>query len=289
MKVQDGFSAAIRLLPRPLRDRAEALPVSARQRAEELRLRTGSPAALRLPEAEIPIGRDAVTPDVLSAVLETATRASYHAVTEQLRRGFINAPGGVRVGVCGTAVLDGSLRGLREISSLCIRIPRQIPGAGGEIIPLVKDDSVLILSPPGGGKTTFLRELVRSVSDSGVRVSLADERGELAGMCGGVPQFDVGRCTDVLTGAPKAEAAMLLLRAMGPEVVAMDEISAPEDAAAIETLAGCGVRIFATAHAAGTEEFFGRPIYERLAGLGCFHKLVCICGGVQRKYEVKTL
>lgn len=287
--MKDGFSAAVRLLPQPLRCRAEALPEPVKRQAEEIRLRTGSPASLRLAKEELSFGNDNVTPDLLAAVLETATRASYHAVTEQLRRGFINAQSGVRVGVCGTAVLDGGVRSLREISSLCIRIPRQIPGAGAEVIPLVKDNSVLIVSPPGGGKTTFLRELVRRVSDSGVRVSLADERGELAGMCGGVAQFDVGRCTDILTGAPKAEAAVLLLRAMGPEVVAMDEISAAEDAAAIETLAGCGVRIFATAHAAGPEDLLRRPVYARLAELGVFRKIVWIRGGTPRRYEVKSL
>ena len=285
----DGFFSAAELLPRYLREKAEAQPLSVRQRTEEFRLRTGRPAALRLPEGELHLDGTAVTPELLAEVLEQATRASYHAVTGQLRRGFINAPGGVRVGVCGTAVLDGGVRSMREISSLCIRIPRQIPGAGREVIPLVKNDSVLILSPPGGGKTTFLRELVRTVSDGGVRVCLADERGELAGMYGGTAQFDVGRCTDVMTGAPKAEAAMLLLRAMGPEVVAMDEISAPEDAAAVEMLQGCGVRIFATAHADGRQTAERRPVYARLTESGAFQKLVRISGSAARRYEVETL
>lgn len=244
---------------------------------------------MRLPEGECVLSEEIITPDKLAEVMEAASCASLHAVRDELCRGYINAPGGVRVGVCGTAVTDGHIQSLRDISSVSIRIPRQIREAGREIIPLVENDSVLILSPPGGGKTTLLRELVRSVSDKGVRVSLADERGELAGMWNGVPQFELGRCTDVLSGAPKAEAAMLLLRAMAPEVLAMDEISAAEDAAAIETLLGCGVRIFATAHAATKEEFFRRPIYGRLAELGAFQKLICIRGVARRSYEVDTL
>ena len=285
----DGFSLAAALLPQELRDRAAALPLPLREQTEEIRLRTGFPASLRLRSGEHGFGCGPVTEKTLAAVVENASRASYHAVADQLRRGYLSAPGGVRVGVCGTAVTDGGIRALRELSSLCIRVPRQIRDAGKSVIPLLRDGSVLILSAPGGGKTTFLRELIRTVSDSGTAVCVADERGELAGMWNGAPQFDLGRCTDVLTGAPKAEAAMLLLRAMGPEVVAMDEISAPEDAAAIETLLGCGVRIFATAHASGAEEFRSRPIYARLAGLGAFQKLVVIRGGGAREYEVERL
>lgn len=286
----DSFEFAQRLLPPVLRRATAALPPGIRARAEELRLRMGQAAALRLPEGERSLGVP-VTAELLSAVLEAATCASLHAVEDELCRGFVSAPGGVRVGVCGTAVTGAGrgVRGLRDVSSLCIRIPRQITGAGGAVIPALRDSSVLILSPPGGGKTTFLRELVRTVSDAGVRVSLADERGELAGMYGGRPSFDLGRCTDVLTAAPKAEAAMALLRSMAPEVVAMDEISAPEDAAAIETLLGCGVRIFATAHAGSGEDLRRRPVYARLAAEGAFQKLVRISGSQPRRYTVEAL
>ena len=286
----DGFELAQRLLPPALRQATAALPPGVRGRAEELRLRMGRPASLRLPEGERSLDVQ-VTAGLLSAVLENATCASLHAVEDELCRGFVSAPGGVRVGVCGTAVTEPGrgVRTLRDVSSLCIRIPRQISGAGASVIPALRDSSVLILSPPGGGKTTFLRELVRTVSDAGVRVSLADERGELAGMYGGVPGFDLGRCTDVLTAAPKAEAAMALLRSMAPEVVAMDEISAPEDAAAIETLLGCGVRIFATAHAIAGEDLLRRPVYARLTERGAFQNLVRISGGQPRRYTVEAL
>ena len=286
----DGFDRASALLPAALRRAAGALP-SVRGRAEELRLRIGQAATARLPDGEVRLGEAPVGRETLDEILENASRASMHAVTEELRRGFLFAPGGVRVGICGTAVTDGRVRTLRDVSSLCIRIPRQVPGAGRTVIPrLLNGGSVLILSPPGGGKTTFLRELVRTVSDRGTQVSLADERGELAGMYCGAPQFDVGRCTDVLTAAPKAEATEMLLRAMGPEVVAMDEIAAPEDARAVERLLGCGVRVFATAHAAAPEEFVRlRPEFRRLLGKGAFCAAVCISGRGERNYEVISL
>ena len=285
------FRRAAALLPAPLRRAAEALPLRERAVCEELRLRAGQPCALRLPTGERELGGDAVTARTLADVLEKATGASLHAFAEELRRGFICAPGGIRVGVCGTAVCAaGALRTIRDVSSLCIRVARPVPGAGKEVLPLLEGKSVLVISPPGGGKTTFLRELVRTQSDAGVRVALADERGELAGTSGGVPGFDVGRCTDVLNDAPKAEAALLLLRAMAPEAVAMDEIGAGEDAAAIETLLGCGVRIFASAHAPDRAALMRRPLLRSIVESGAFDSLVCISGrGGARRYRVEAL
>ena len=285
----EGFEMAVQLLPESLCAAARAMPGYVKNSAEEFRLRTGTQPTLRLPEGERVFGSVRVTPETLRAVLERATNASMHAVADELRCGYISAPGGVRVGVCGTAVRENGMRALRDICSLCIRIPRQLRGIGRSAIERVKDDSVLIVSPPGGGKTTFLRELIRTVSDSGVRVCLADERGEIAGIYGGTAQFDIGRCTDVLTGVPKAQAATMLLRAMGPEVVAMDEIGTDEDADAVESLLGCGVRIFATAHASADGAPLARPVFRRLTETGAFGKIVRIGGAGVRSYVVETL
>ena len=286
------FEKAAGLLPPGLRRAALALPAAERAAGEEVRLRLGRAPTLRLPAGERPFADAPVTAETLSAVLEAATSASLHACAEQLRRGFVTAPGGVRVGVCGTAVCeDGTVRTLRGVSSLCLRVARPVPGAGRDILPLLAGKSVLICSPPGGGKTTFLRELVRTRSDAGVRVALADERGELAALgADGVPGFDVGRYTDVLSGAPKAEAALMLLRAMGPETVAMDELARDADAAAVLSLLGCGVRVFATAHGADRAALERRPALRGLLERRAFDCLVRIRGaGAGRTYEVDTL
>lgn len=288
----ERFAAAAALLPPELRRAALNQPRTRRAACEELRLRAGQAPALRLPEGEIPFAETALTGADLAAVLENATGASLHAYAEQLRRGFVCAPGGVRVGVCGTAVMDGGdVHTIRGVSSLCVRVARQKPGAGAAILPRLWGKSVLILSAPGGGKTTFLRELVRSQSDAGVRVALADERGELAGLTAeGAPGFDVGKCTDVLSGAPKAAAALLLLRAMGPEVVAMDELGDAYDAAAVTALMGSGVRVLATAHAADLNALRRRPVLRDLVERGAFDALVRIRGkGTDRVYEVEML
>lgn len=292
MDMPEGFLAAAALLPDRLRAAALALPETDRLRAEEIRLRSGREPAVLLPEGERVFcrGVKADTRD-MSAVLELATCSSVHAAEHELRRGFVSARGGVRVGVCGT-LADTERGAVRLPSSVCIRVPRQVRSAGAEAIAQLSrsDASVLALSPPGGGKTTFLRELVRAVSDAGTRVSLCDERAEVAAVWDGQPQFDVGRCTDVLTGAPKADAAMLLLRAMNPQVIALDEITEARDIEAIEAAANCGVRVYATAHAAGVDELRRRPLYRQLMELRAFDTAVVISGaGERRRYEVERL
>ena len=258
-KIQ-GFEQAVRVLPLRLRQEAMALPEEQRARVEELRLRWGRPMAAVLPEGERPLGGEPVTGQELEQLLELASRASFHTVADQLRRGYLTVEGGHRVGLCGTAVVrDGELRGLRRLSSAAVRVARQAVGAARPVSDrLLRREgtlySTLILAPPGAGKTTLLRDLIRAASDGeGMtphRVGVADERGEVAALWNGRPQLEVGARTDVLEGCPKALALMLLLRAMNPQVLAADEITAPEDVRALISAAaelGCIA-------AGGTEE-----------------------------------
>lgn len=288
----DGFGLAAGLLPMDMRKALMALEPRHRERAEEIRLRAGQEPTLLLPEGERVFrpGR-AVESGEMAFVLDRASASSLHAVQDELKRGFITASGGVRVGVCGRAVMGQGVEGIRDVSSLALRIPRQVKGAGGEIIDALLPDpgSVLILSPPGGGKTTFLRELIRRFSDSGLRVSVCDERGEIAAVQGGKPMFELGRSTDVLTGAEKAAGIMMLLRAMNPQVIAIDEISAAKDIAAVLSAANCGAEIFATAHADGVEALSRRSVYRPLLESGVFQRAVVISGKGRRKYEVVEL
>lgn len=273
--METAYLRACRLLPRHFREIAMALSQDKTKTAEEFRLRAGGDATVLLPDGEHSLlPGTAVTAGDLDSLLDIATGASAYASRQSMKNGFLTAAGGCRIGLCGTAVIKGgAIDGLRSLSSVCIRIPRQIDGCADSIYPRLKQlghPSTLIISPPGAGKTSLLRELVRLCSDGGLRVSLADERGEVAAAVDGIPQFDVGRRTDVLTGAGKAEAVMLMLRAMNPEIIALDEITAPEDVRAIESASNCGVRLLATAHGDGLSDLRERGIYRQLLDKGIF-------------------
>lgn len=289
------FLRAARLLPPGLRAELLALSESVTEGAEEIRLRTGRAPTLVSYGKELEIlPTHKVSASELQLVLEIATRASVHTYADSIRMGFVTAEGGCRVGICGTAVTDSDkIMTLRRLSSLCIRIPREKRGCADGVMKALKDGdfaSTLIISPPGGGKTTLLRELVRLLSDSGTRISLVDERGEVAGTFEGQPCFDVGMRTDVLTGAPKSDGIFLLLRAMAPQLIAFDEITSPNDIEAAETAANCGVSLLATAHAAGVMDLSERGLYRKLLDRRIFKKAIVIENiNGKRQYTVEEL
>lgn len=292
---QEEFLRAARLLPPGLRCELLTLQEVVRDGAEELRLRAGRAPSVVVRGDELPVLPEHIVSGAeLQMVLEIATRASVHNYADNIRAGFVTAAGGVRVGLCGSVASEaGQISALRRLSSVCIRIPREKRGCADGIFPALTDggfSSTLLLSPPGGGKTTLLRELVRRLSDSGARVALADERSEVAGTFEGVPGFDVGERTDVLTGAPKGEGVYLLLRSMAPQILAFDEITAPGDVEAASEAANCGVRLLATAHAADVGDLRERPLYRKLLDRRLFRRAVVIenDGGV-RRYRVEAL
>ncbi|MDD6605838.1 MAG: stage III sporulation protein AA [Oscillospiraceae bacterium] len=279
------YEAAAAILPNRLRKLALALPEEQKAAAEEFRLRAGRPMTVLLPEGELPLEAE-VDPAELETLCDLATEFSRYAAAETLREGFVPVRGGFRLGLCGTAVMKGGMNtNLKNLSSAAIRIARERKGVGTDLAPRLFRDGVfrstLILSPPGGGKTTLLRDLVRCVSEGvggtpALRVSLVDERGEVAVMYRGQPQMDVGSRTDVLDACPKALGIPIVLRAMNPQVIAVDEITARADLRAVVMAAGCGVGLLATIHAADTAELLQRPLYRDLLAEGVFQQAVCI-------------
>ena len=166
---ESGVEQAARVLPLRLRSGVMSLPEDRRSQIEELRLRVGLPMAAVLPEGERALAGPPVTQQELEQLLELASRASVHAVLDQLSRGYLTVQGGHRVGLCGTVALeDGAVRTIRKLSSAAVRVARQFPGAAEEVLPSLLEsgrlESALILAPPGLGKTTLLRDLVRAVS-----------------------------------------------------------------------------------------------------------------------------
>ena len=195
-----------------------------------------------------------VTLEDMQRTMQIITKNSWYACEDELGRIF-DFTWGHRVGISGRAVLEnGRLKTVKHISSLNFRIAKEILGAADEILPHValpregKLYSTLIVSPPGCGKTTLLRDLTRQVANLGFQVAVIDERSEIGSCYEGVPQLDVGMQTDVLDGYPKTIGISHAVRALGPEVVVTDEIGHPEDAFALAELARCGVKVFASCH-----------------------------------------
>lgn len=169
------------------------------------------------------------------------------------------------------------MTGMKELRSVCIRVARDFPGLAAGLPDRLGTGSALILGPPGAGKTTLLRDLIRQISD-GKReaVAVADQRGELFPTLYQGYQFQTGSRTDVLTGASKGEGMELLLRSMGPKWIAVDEITALADCAAMEQCGYCGVRFLATAHARNVEDLHRRPVYRQLLQTGMFQTAVVL-------------
>lgn len=216
--------------------------------AFEVRLRCGHPLQLIGPWG-IRKGSLPLTREHIHLALTALCGHSISHREEALTQGFVPLPGGHRLGVCGER--SGSL--LLAPTSLCIRIARPILHAAEDIFPQVKGKNVLILGPPGSGKTTMLRDLVRRTADE-IQVSLVDTRGEIAACFQGAPQMDVGAFCDVMTGGRKEEMMMLMLRSMCPRMIATDELGMQEETMAVMEISRCGVGILATAHAKDMED-----------------------------------
>lgn len=251
------------ILPRRLRQDVDRL---GRYRLQELRLRQGSP-----PELVLSCGsqwlEEKTTGEDISFCIQSASRYSPWA-SESIQRGYLTAPGGHRVGLCGLAVYRGGrMTGIREITSVCIRVARDYPGIAASA---PSSGSVLIIGAPGWGKTTLLRDLIRKRSETR-KVAVVDERGELFPL-----GFDTGKSTDILRGCRKREGLDQLLRTMGPGCIALDEITAEEDCSGILQAAGCGVELLATAHADSMDAFLSRPVYGPLIQRNIFQWMLLL-------------
>ena len=219
----------------------------------------------------------------IAETMERISRYSLYALEEELRMGYVTLPGGHRVGVVGKAVAEGGvIKTIRPICGLNIRISRPVKGAADPVLPLIMDcqklpHNTMIISPPGCGKTTLLRDIIRQLSDKKhLTIGVADERSEIGGSYRGVAQNDVGLRTDLLDGCPKAEGMLLLLRSMAPQVIAVDELGGKEDIGAVENISNAGVRLLCTVHGYNIENIRQKPNLRTLLDMGVFKRYVVL-------------
>ena len=253
------------ILPQRIRP---LLPAEEIGNLAEIRMRIGQPTMLTYLQRQASVGKPITTED-LSFVVNTACRYSpWNA--RSIHQGYLTAPEGHRIGLCGEAAGDG----MRTVTSLCIRVAKDLHGISGRI-PV--QDSILILGAPGSGKTTLLRDYIRRISGSPMgSVCVVDERGEIFPFSGGKMCFDPGNGTDVMTGRSKAEGIDCVIRAMGPKWIAVDEITRPADCDALVQALWCGVKVVATAHAASVRDLFSRPVYRPIVDSGVFSTAVVL-------------
>ena len=263
-----AWTELLRVLPEWMRKDVDRLGSGSLQ---ELRLRLGKPPELVCRDKREEL-RPIVSIDDLNFCVNTASRYSPWAA-ESVRYGYLTAAGGHRIGLCGQAVVQqGNIQGIRDLTSLCIRVARDFPGISGTLARY--DGSILIIGSPCSGKTTLLRDLIRQISNrqSG-SIAVVDERGELFPKNAG---FDTGKSTDIMSGCSKSVGIDMVLRCMGPSIIAVDEITATADAEALLRASRCGVDLLATAHASGLSDLRSRPVYQKLCEFGLFQWVVML-------------
>ncbi len=280
----------LRVLPGRIRALLEKEQLEYRY-LQEVRLRTGKPLLCIYDGKERMIGnqRDGpyiVTKEDVKEMLQYVSNYSLYAYEQEMKQGFITIEGGHRVGMTGQAIIEeGRVKNLRYISSLNLRMSHEIKGCADQIFSYIISGNrvchTLIVSPPRCGKTTLLRDMIRQISDGnrwigGMTVGVVDERSEIGGCYMGIAQNQLGARTDILDCCPKVEGMMMMIRSMGPQVIAVDEIGTAEDIHAVEYAMHCGCRMIATVHADSMEELRKRPLFDRMIEQKRFERYILL-------------
>lgn len=263
---------------------------------EEVRIRVNNPISILWKGQEYfltPKGKTThnikearlITSREIEAILNHICKCSVYAFEDEVKEGYITVRGGHRVGLAGEVVVDekGHIVTIKYVTFMNIRISHEILGAADGVMDFVFQNgqlkNSLIVSPPGCGKTTLLRDMIRQLSKGNYKrrpykMGVVDERNEIGGGYRGMPQNDLGPRTDVLSCLSKKQAMLMLIRSMSPEVLVLDEIGEKEDIEALQYAIKCGVTILATIHAGNKEELLKKPYMTELLNVGGFERLI---------------
>lgn len=256
---------------------------------EEIRIRVNRNIILKIRQKEIIINYSVNTNEILE-ILQKICDNSIYTYQNQICNGFITIKGGHRVGITGNVVFkDGQVLNISHIYSLNFRIAREIIGCSNKLLKYIlkiNENTIyntIILSPPGRGKTTLLRDCIRNLSNGikeydfkGVNIGVVDERGEIAAMYKGIPQNDVGQRTDILDNISKDIGMKMLIRSMNPNIIVADEIGTKEDIEAINYAICSGVKGLFTAHGDSLQDITLNPILSKLYNLKIIERIVLI-------------
>lgn len=250
---------------------------------EEIRIRIGQPIELRYAKKSVWMAQ-AVTAADLDEMLTFISQYSIYAYEEEIRQGYLTIEGGNRIGFAGQVrLMEGQVSRMTNIRFLNIRIAGEQKGCARDLLPWLYEEgellNTLLLSNPGVGKTTCLRDCIRLISNGderhpGKKICVIDERSEIAACHLGIPCNDLGKRTDVLDGCPKQAGMRMALRSMSPEVIAVDELGGSEDAASIEEMILCGCRILGTMHGDQMEHIVQQSGMERIYRNRLFRRYV---------------
>lgn len=259
--------------------------------AEEIRIRLGQAILIRYGDKEF-LTKQIANEKIILNLLENFTENSIYAMQSEINLGFITIKGGHRVGISGTCIFEnGKIKNIRYISSLNIRVAHEIKGCGAHLVRELylnnNFENTLILSSPGCGKTTLLRDMIRELSMNGNNISVIDERAEIAATYKGIPQNDLGPRTDVMNNCRKDTGIRMMIRSMAPNIIATDEIGDTRDVEAIYDANFAGIKLLLTAHGDSIND-----IPQRLSKGKLFRNIIILKkekrpGGIKNIYKLK--